>query len=76
MILMWWSEEEVLDQRKKNHHTLILFFRIYSVSAREIAGFSALLKDISLKNLTSTELGCDNQVALTIAANLVLHERT
>lgn len=37
---------------------------------------TTLLRDIGIENLTATVLKCDNQAALAIAANPVLHERT
>lgn len=51
-------------------------YRAMAVTACEVTWLSALLKDIGLKNLPSTQLSCDNQAALAIAANPVLHERT
>lgn len=42
----------------------------------EVSWITALLKDLGLKNLPPTILKCDNKVALAIAANHVLHERT
>lgn len=42
----------------------------------EVTCLSSLLKDISLTSLPSTITKSDNQAALSIAANLVLHERT
>lgn len=51
-------------------------YRAMALTACEITWLSALLKDIGVKNLPSTQLHCDNQAALAIAANPVLHERT
>lgn len=51
-------------------------YRAMALTSCEITWLSALFKDIGLKNLPATELCCDNQAALSIAANPVLHERT
>lgn len=42
----------------------------------EVTWLSALPKDLGLRKLPPTILKCDNKVALSIVANLVLHERT
>lgn len=44
--------------------------------ACEITRITSLLKDMGLTNLPPTILKVDNQAALSIAANPVLHERT
>lgn len=42
----------------------------------EVLWVTQLLKELGLKHLPPTVLKCDNNVALSIAANPVLHERT
>lgn len=42
----------------------------------EVTWLSALLQDMGLTDLPPTLLHCDNQAALAMAANPVLHERT
>lgn len=42
----------------------------------ELTWLMSLLKDLGLKKMNATTLKCDNQVALSIAANHVYHERT
>lgn len=42
----------------------------------EITWLTALLKDMGIQNLPPTLLHCDNQAAIVMAANPVLHERT
>lgn len=47
-----------------------------ALASCEVSWLTALLKDMGLSNLPATVLKCDNQAALAIAANPVLHERT
>ena len=42
----------------------------------EVTWLSSSLKDRGIADIPPTVLKCDNQVAITIAANPVLHERT
>lgn len=42
----------------------------------EVTWLTALLKDLGIPNLPPALLNCDNQAALAITANPVLHERT
>lgn len=51
-------------------------YRSMAVASCEITWLSALLRDMGLKALPPAMLYCDNQAALAIAANPVLHERT
>ena len=51
-------------------------YRSMAMAACEITWLSALLKDMGLQSLPPAVLFCDNQAALAIAANPVLHERT
>lgn len=51
-------------------------YRAMAVTDCEVTWLTALLKDLGIHNLPSTVLHCDNQAALAIAANPVLHERT
>ncbi|KAL8145823.1 hypothetical protein AgCh_003826 [Apium graveolens] len=51
-------------------------YRSMVVVSCEITWLAASLKDTGLKNLPPTVLHCDNQAALAMAANPVLHERT
>lgn len=51
-------------------------YRAMAMASCEVTWLSALLQDMGLQNLPSTVLNCDNQAALSIAANPVSHERT
>lgn len=51
-------------------------YRAMALTTCEITWLITLLKDMGLEHLPPTLLSCDNQVALSIAANPVLHERT
>lgn len=51
-------------------------YRAMALTACEITWLSTLLKDLGLHHLPPAILKCDNQAALSIAANPVLHERT
>lgn len=51
-------------------------YRAMALTTCEVTWLTTLLKDLGLKNLPPTVLKCDNQAALAIAANPVLHERT
>ncbi|XP_021757500.1 uncharacterized protein LOC110722542 [Chenopodium quinoa] len=51
-------------------------YRAMALTNCEVTWLTTLLKDLGLKNLPPTVLKCDNQAALAIAANPVLHERT
>lgn len=42
----------------------------------EVTWLTALLKDVGLQDLPPTVLNCDNQAALALVTNHVLHERT
>lgn len=42
----------------------------------EVLWLNQLLKELGLHHLGSTQLNCDNKVALSIAANHMHHERT
>lgn len=51
-------------------------YRSMALTACEVTWLSSLLHDLGLKNLPPAVLKCDNQAALSIAANPVMHERT
>ena len=51
-------------------------YRAMALASCEVTWLSALLKDMGIIDLPPTVLKCDNQAALAIAANPVLHERT
>lgn len=51
-------------------------YRSMAVASCEITWMSALLQDMGLKNFPPALLRCDNQAAIAVAANHVLHERT
>lgn len=53
-----------------------LEYRSMAISTCEGTWLSTFLKDQGLKNLLPTILKCDNQTALAISSNSVLHERT
>lgn len=42
----------------------------------EVTWLTALLHDMGVQNLPPTIMHCDNQAAISIAANPVFHERT
>lgn len=50
--------------------------RAMALTECDVSWLDALLKDLGIKNLPPTLLKCDNQAALAIAANPVLHEKT
>lgn len=51
-------------------------YRAMALASCEVTWLTQLLKDLGICNLPSTLLRCDNQAAISIAANPVLHERT
>lgn len=51
-------------------------YRAMALTCCEVTWISALLKDMGLQDLPPTIIKSDNQAALSIAANPVLHERT
>lgn len=51
-------------------------YRAMSAAASEVTWIVRLLADIGVHNLTPVTLNCDNQSALHIAHNPVLHDRT
>lgn len=51
-------------------------YRSMALVSCEVTWLSTLLLDMGVTDLPSTVLKCDNQAALAIAANPVLHERT
>ena len=51
-------------------------YRSMAITTCEVTWLTTLLKDLGLKHLPPAILNCDNQAALAIAANPVLHERT
>ena len=51
-------------------------YRAMALTACEVTWLHTLLTDLGLKNLPASILKCDNQAALAIAANPVMHERT
>lgn len=51
-------------------------YRAMALTTCEITWLSSLLKDLGLHNLPPSVLNCDNQAALAIAANPVMHEKT
>lgn len=51
-------------------------YRAMALTTCEITWIAALLKDMGIDDLPPTVLHCDNQAAIAIAANPVLHERT
>ena len=51
-------------------------YRAMALACCEVTWLSSLLKDMGLTNLPPTIIKSDNQAALAIAANPVLHERT
>ncbi|KAL8115567.1 hypothetical protein AgCh_022173 [Apium graveolens] len=51
-------------------------YRAMALTACEITWLSTLVKDLGIHNLSPAILMCDNQVAIAISANPVMHERT
>ncbi|XP_056688715.1 uncharacterized mitochondrial protein AtMg00810-like [Spinacia oleracea] len=51
-------------------------YRAMALTSCEVTWLTHLLKDLGLTTLPPAVLKCDNQAALAIAANPVLHERT
>lgn len=51
-------------------------YRVMTLTACEVTWLSALLKDMGLNNLPPAVLKCDNQAAISIAVNPVMHEQT
>lgn len=51
-------------------------YRSMALASCEITWLTSLLKDMGLHHLPPAILHCDNQAALALAANPVLHERT
>lgn len=51
-------------------------YRAMALTTCEVTWLSTLLKDLCIHNLSPTILKCDNQAAISIAANPVMHERT
>lgn len=51
-------------------------YRAMALTACEVTWLSTLLKDLGVKQLSPAILKCDNQAAIAIAANPVMHERT
>lgn len=51
-------------------------YRAMALTAYEVIWVTQFHKELGLKKLPSIVLKCDNNVALSIAANPVLHERT
>lgn len=47
-----------------------------ALASCEVTLFSTLLHDMEIHNMPPTVLNCDDQAALTIVVNAVLHERT
>ena len=51
-------------------------YRAMALTTCEVVWLSQLLKDLGIKSVSPVTLKCDNQAALSIAVNLVHHERT
>lgn len=51
-------------------------YRAMALASCEVTWLTQLLKDLGICHLPPTLLRCDNQAAISIAANLVLHETT
>lgn len=51
-------------------------YRAMALTTCEVLWLNQLLKELGLHHLGSTQLNCDNKVALSIAANHMHHERT
>ena len=68
----WKSKKQAVVARS----TAEAEYRAMAMTLCEITWLHALLKDMGIKNLPSTALYCDNQAAISLAANPILHERT
>lgn len=51
-------------------------YRAMALASCEVTWLTNIFKDLGINNLPPTILKCDNQAAISIAANPVLHERT
>lgn len=47
-----------------------------ALTSCEVTWLQALLKDLGLNDLPPVVMHCDNKAAISIAANLILYERT
>lgn len=70
--ISWKSKKQVVVARS----TAEAEYRSMTMIACEITWLHALLKDMGITSLPSTTLYCDNQAAISLAANPILHERT
>lgn len=70
--ISWKTEKQSIVARS----TAEAEYRAMALTCCEVTWLSSLLKDIGLTNLPPTVMKSDNQAALSIAANPVLHERT
>uniref|UniRef100_A0A803N2R2 Uncharacterized protein n=1 Tax=Chenopodium quinoa TaxID=63459 RepID=A0A803N2R2_CHEQI len=51
-------------------------YRAMTLTICVVTWLTSLLKDLGIKNLRPTTLRCDNKAFISIATNLVLHEKT
>ena len=51
-------------------------YRAMALTTCEVTWLTALLKDLGISKLPPAILNCDNQAAIAIAANPILHEKT
>ncbi|CAO2813647.1 unnamed protein product [Amaranthus hypochondriacus] len=70
--ISWKSKKQVVVARS----TAEAEYRAMALTTCEVIWVTQLLKELGLKHLPSTVLKGDNNAALSIAANPVLHERT
>lgn len=51
-------------------------YRSMALTTCEVTWLTSLLKDLGISKLPPAILNCDNQAAIAIAANPILHEKT
>uniref|UniRef100_A0A803LWG2 Uncharacterized protein n=1 Tax=Chenopodium quinoa TaxID=63459 RepID=A0A803LWG2_CHEQI len=62
-----------MSRHSTTDYCIFFEYRAMALTTYEVTWLTALLKDLGLKNLPPTILKCDNQAALAIVANPVLH---
>ena len=68
-LVSWKSKKQSVVSRSSAESE----YRAIAQSVYEIMWLHQLLVEVGIKNSVPTKLWCDNQVALHIASNLVLH---
>lgn len=74
-----WRLFDFLERKEANHHLSFFCWSSYhvlAVTTSEIVNLQQLLYDFGITCFTPTLLFCDNQAAIHIASNPILHKRT